>query len=137
MFRHPSTRLAASLCAVALTFGAVACSSDGDAASKKSIPSGGAPGTNDGGVLDPEGGRPFGVDRSSMAVALAAATSAADHSVDGSTIELIYDSGSREDPTARINCSVAVSMVGEDDRVVLSYPDGPLDCAVEMSEGAS
>ncbi len=127
MSRRPTHSLAAALVALALTFGGSACSSDGGSAEPVSTTSGADEIVGGG----PEGdGLELDVDGSTWATALAAATLADDHLVEGSTIELVFDSGSKDDVKATLNCSAASAIApSTEGEIVLRYPDGSLSCA--------
>lgn len=124
-----------------LAVGATACSSDDDgdrpSATPESVAGDDATPADDETGNDGAGGggndseRPFGVDRESLASAVATATGAASHDVDGDTIRLRYDEGSREDVTASINCSVVLGMKDPADRIEMTYPDGEFECVDE------
>jgi hypothetical protein len=137
MYCRPPNPLAAALFALALIIGGSACSSDGGSAEPVSTTSGAdvaadeaAGGGSEGTDGDEGDGQELDIDQSTWAIALAAGTSADDHLVEGSTIVLIFDSGSKDDVKATVNCSaasaIAPSTAGE---IVLRYPDGSLSCA--------
>lgn len=145
MSRRPNLLLAAVLGVIALTLGAAACSGDGDSSDAGTPdPTEQAAGTDDdgqdgpgdatGGSADGDDSRPFGVDRSQLATALETATSADDHEVDGNTIRLIFNDGSKDDVTATINCSASAQIKSDDDEVELVYPDGTVDCTTLLAD---
>lgn len=83
------------------------------------------------GTLDlPEGedGRIFGVDDEGLARSMKAGTGADRVEVDGSTFRLIFDEGSVDSVSVTINCIAMQSVKGDDDSVVLVYPDGEVAC---------
>lgn len=137
MPQRSSRLLVSVISAMLLMFGAVACSDDeasdsGTNSANETSGEDAGDDRGDGEAVDSSGmgdeERPFGVNLSAMARALAGGTGADRHEVDGNTVHLIFDEGSVDDVKAAINCSVAVSMIAEDDRVVLVYPDGEVDC---------
>lgn len=134
MHRRPFPSLAAALCVLALTIGGSACSGDDDGGGAAGASTTVAEPGADGSAAPPDGGGAEGgggldAPQEDLAIALATATSADDHVVEGSTIVLHFSTGSKDDPMATVNCSAASRLISEEDEVVLRYPDGTLVCA--------
>lgn len=72
--------------------------------------------------------RPFGLDREGLAQSMLAGTKADRWEVDGNTIRLIFSEGSVDSVSPVINCTATNSLKADEDRVVLVYPDGEVDC---------
>lgn len=148
-------RTVAALFALALMLGATACSDDdssspspNEAADNSDGGTGGSDatdtnGTDDGtdsdGANDDDvefdfdevtGGsdRPFDIDREGLAKSLQSGTNADRWAVEGDTILLYFESGTYDSIPAAINCSAALTLKSDEDRVVLVYPDGEVDC---------
>ncbi len=139
MSRRP-LRLLASIAAALLVLGTAACSDDdstsadrgatssADAANGNDQDSDGDDEALDIGELTGGSDRPFGVSRDDLAKSIGSATSADRWEVEGETIYLFYGSGTYDSMTAAINCSAALTLQSDEDRVVLVYPDGEVDC---------
>lgn len=130
------SRLTTVALAAVLLLGAAACSDDSDDAADTSPPpaedtTSEGEGTTTGGgdaTAGDDSGRPFGVDDEGMAASMKAATRADRVEVDGSTFRLFFGEGSVEDMSANINCTAMASVKGDEDSVVLVYPDGERPC---------
>lgn len=119
--------LAAALSIVALVLGG--CSSDDDSSTRganSGSQAADASGSNSGGEDSDE--RAFDVEREDLARALSIGASADDYEVDGDTIRLIFNDGSKDSVTAMINCTASNQLKADDDRVQLVFPDGAVDC---------
>lgn len=130
----PSRRFAAPLVTMLLLAGMVACSSDDAPADSSSTvrpteAAGPATSAEVAGEVDDDGGQVF-ADTDGFATALKAAVGADGVGVDGDTIRLTFDDGSVDDVMAHINCSAATSLRERGEQIVLSFPDGEVDCEV-------
>lgn len=74
-------------------------------------------------------GRAFDSTDDAVITAVVQGTQAERAEWDGSTLRVIFDSGSAESPTEWIKCSAAEVLLADDEKAVLVYPDGELDCA--------
>lgn len=128
--QSPRAALLACLAATALILGASACSGDAkptdagaarsDATSEPHAGNGDDQSTDsddDGGFTDEE-----------IVDGLKAGTSAESVAFNGSTLELTFSEGSRDEPDLQ-PCSLAVGLSGDADHdVALVYPDGSYTC---------
>lgn len=127
-----SQPIAAAVVAALLLVGAAGCSDDssGDKTSAAATDANGDDGTVSG---DGDASRPFGVDADGLATAMKSGTGADRVEVDGNTFRLYFDEGSTEDVMAMVKCSAMDSVKGDDDSVVMVFPDGELECDEETS----
>ena len=130
---HLLTRTIASAALAVALLGVTACSDDDDGAAGDDQPAAESNGGGAASGLDESAGRPFGVDASGMATAMKAGAGADRVEVDGNTFRLYFDEGSKDDVTATVTCSAMDSVSGDDDLVVMVYPDGELDCAEALA----
>lgn len=132
-------RCAVLFAALFLVVGLGACSDDEDSSGGSATPAA-TGGTSDvssddaspSDVLDQmfdEDDRAFGIDQEQVAGIMVSTLKADSFTIDGNTTRVTFKDGSMEDPMAHINCSVAETIGGPDDRFILEYPDGTLDCA--------
>lgn len=136
---RPFRRVLVPLFALALVFGATACSDD-ESPSADDTRNDDVSAAIGGGDQDTEdvefdfdeltGGsdRPFDVSREDLAKSISGGVQADRWEVEGDTIYLFFDEGTFDSIPAAINCSVALTLQSDEDRVVLVYPDGEVDC---------
>lgn len=86
-------------------------------------------GVGDGGSdSDDSDSRAFEVDDDAVIQAVLAATQAEKAEWDGATLMVHFAEGSSEDPTSGAKCGAAV-VLADDEKMVLRYPDGEIDCS--------
>lgn len=116
---HKVTLVAATtLTSIAL----VACGGETSAPNKASDPSAGA-------AKGQDNGRAFNSTDDAVAIAIKAATRADKVEWDGKKLVVHFDSGSVEDPMARISCSAIDVLLGEDETGMVVYSDGEIECS--------
>ena len=147
----PSTRTRWAIAAIALALPLAACggddSSDGDAApattadASSGSEAGGVADTDDmtsdeaadaaadmiEGAVSGDGDNTFGLDLETRVTALDAALDFEDYSIDGSTLTLVFGEGTVESD-GMIACIGGGAVMGEDETLVLEYPDGTTTC---------
>jgi hypothetical protein len=74
-----------------------------------------------------EGDATMGLELETRVSAMEAALDFVDHSIDGSTLTLVFDEGTVEDDGV-IACIGAGAVMGEGETLVLEYPDGTTTC---------
>lgn len=118
--------------AALLTVGTAACGG-GDETDEAAAPAADAQDTSDEADgtngMDPEGGRAFDVDQDTVVTAVLSGTDAAAAEWEGSTLHVVFESGSVDDMEARIPCTAAETVIADDESVVVVYPDGEIDCS--------
>lgn len=70
----------------------------------------------------------LGVSEDDFATAVASATGADKVEWKGKTLRIHFETGSVEDSTATINCSVVNTLIAKGSKGVVVYSDGELDC---------
>lgn len=143
----PSTRTRAAIAAIALALPLAACGGD-DSSTDDAAPTtadaeaaGGDTGTDDmtteqaedaaadmlEGAVSGDGDNTFGLDLETRVTALGAALDFEDYSIDGSTLTLTFAEGTVE-TDGMIACIGGGAVMGEDETLVLEYPDGTTTC---------
>ena len=74
-----------------------------------------------------EGDDTMGLELETRVTAMEAALDFVDHSIDGSTLTLVFDEGTVENDGA-VACIGAGAVMGDDETLVLEYPDGTTTC---------
>lgn len=73
-------------------------------------------------------GRAFDVDDDMVVQTIVTATDATKAEWDGSTLVASFDEGSAQEMLAGMPCSAIEAIIAADERAVLVYPDGEVDC---------
>jgi len=74
-----------------------------------------------------EGDDTMGLELETRVTAMEAALDFVDYSIDGSTLTLVFDEGTVENDGA-VACIGAGAVMGDDETLVLEYPDGTTTC---------
>lgn len=129
-----AAKLAAVSLIAVLSFGLAGCS----AGPMGDLP---APNTSDNGSMsDGNGGsdssgelnddRAFGASDDTVIKGILTALSKADRAeFQGKSLMIYFNDGSVNDPTAGIGCLAAETLLGDDEKAVMVYSDGQLDCS--------
>ena len=127
------TRFATLALVATLSLGVAACGGDsGGGGAKASDAKDNGAATADGGSIGQAGegnGRAFGASEDIVIKALKAATDVDDVIWDGSQVQLVFNQGSVEHPSASSPCGSAEVMIADDETALLRYPDGEIDCS--------
>lgn len=137
MLTRPSYRPAAVVLAGLLAAGTAACGGDtndgavpatdtADSSTTDQDTSDEGDGVNG---MDPEGDRAFDVDQDTVVTSILRGTDAVAAEWDGSTLRVIFESGSVDDMEATIPCTAAETVMADDESAVIVYPDGEIDCS--------
>jgi len=117
----------AAAAALMMVLGLVGCSTGGEATPGSAPDSGssdGATGTDEG-----NDGRAFDSTDDAVITAISAALDPDSIKWDGKTLMVSFSSGSVGDPTAGTGCLAITTLVADDEKGIISYPDGEIDCS--------
>jgi len=115
--------------ALMMALGLVGCSAGGEStppAAPDSSASDEATGTEDG-----NDGRAFDSTDDAVITAISAALDPDDITWEGKTLMVSFNSGSVGDPTAGTGCLAITTLVADDEKGIISYPDGEIDCSTK------
>lgn len=73
-------------------------------------------------------GRAFDSTDDAVITAVTTATGADRAEWDGSTLRVIFDEGSAEEVTVRLNCTAIEAVIADDESAVMVFPDGEFRC---------
>lgn len=115
--------------ALILLVGLAGCAVAGNAPKSLDAPDGASTGeTGSGSGND---GRAFNSTDDAVITAISAALEPDDVAWEGKSLKVRFNDGSVDDPTASIGCLAIVSIIADDEKGFIVYPDGEFDCSTK------
>lgn len=113
--------------AIMLSVALAGCTASGNAPQDPGTSGGASTGETDSGPGND--GRAFNSTDDAVITAISAALKPDDVTWEGKSLKVRFNDGSVEDPTAGIGCLAIVSIIADDEKGFIVYPDGEFDCS--------